>query len=82
MAILELMLNVWDSGLTVSRYVCNFDVWAMEQESLADLCTCGVPRPEQAMVCSNCDLSARCSLGSAWAVAYDAGMSVGAKESA
>ena len=58
------------------------EVGPMGQETLADLCTRGALTPEQAMKCSNCVLSARCSLGSAWAAAYDAGMIVCATDSA
>ena len=47
-----------------------------------DLCTCGAPIPEEAMVCSNRVLSACYSLGLAWAATYDDGMSAGAIESA
>ena len=46
LSIFVLMLDVSDSGLTVSRYAWKFELCAMEQESLVDLCTCGAPTPE------------------------------------
>ena len=57
-------------------------VCPMEQEPLVDLCSCGAPIPEEAMVCSNCVLSTCYSLGLAWAATYDDGMSAGAIDSA
>ena len=70
------MLDSSNSGLTLSESVWNFQVCAREQKSLADICTCGAPIPEEAMVCSNCVLSTR------WGAAYDDGMSAGATDSA
>ena len=46
LSVLLLMLDGSDSGLTVSRYVWNFEVCPMEQEPLEDLCTCGAPTPQ------------------------------------
>ena len=57
-------------------------VCPMEQEPLVDLCTCGAPIPEEAMVCNHRVLSACYSLGLAWAAACDDGMSAGAIDSA
>ena len=46
LSILVLMLDGSYSGLTASQDALNFEVCAMEQESLADLCTRGATTPE------------------------------------
>ena len=69
--LLVLMFDGSDSGIRASQTPLNSEV---------NLCTCGAPIPEEAMMCSNCVLSARYSLDSAQTAAYEDGMSAGASE--